>query len=184
MEEQKEWIKNVLLDIFGSGMADALTADGESPENMGSIDAVVDRFIHRYSVRIGSADAMAAIVELYIRENVEKRMEYFKDVEPKKARDFAKWSIERCLLHDTQTMNSGEFFTTIADVLHDENKRFYWWRGDTNTTDYAIVFVDWGDTEYWFDEHDSRLTPIHTIIAKGIARYQSIGNDKDKEDRK
>ena len=27
MEEQNEWIKNVLLDIFGSGMADALTAD-------------------------------------------------------------------------------------------------------------------------------------------------------------
>jgi hypothetical protein len=175
MELTKENKRNIIISLFGDAMKDALVSDNVDVNGMDKY-AIADIFISYYSVQFGNTSDMAKIVETCINEAYSERMSLFDGLESNDAKYLAGWAIKYFLCNNNSTMNTQRLMTTISDELRDKNKKFYYWRGPDEYV--VLVFVDWGDTNYWFQDFCRKETLDRTLISRGIASFQkSLFND-------
>lgn len=179
MNFSKQQQHNIIKTLFGNSYIVALEADGII--NGGStIDGIIDLFISSYSIKFGNVDDMSEIVKESLMEEFSERVSAFESVENKEAKEFVESQIKEklCGIYN-QSFSENWFDSTIADAMKDKNKIFYqvfmkdgvFSKNYIKDSNFVYVFVDWGETFFYFDELLSNKAIDGNIIIEGIKKF-------------
>ena len=161
--------------IFGEGLEHYLLYPGlvQKYENANEIDMdfEMECFLDKYCVFIGDEEAMIQYFTERIKEEVERRLNYFQ-CETDEAKEFLRSCIEERVLNNTFTFYSADTFeASFHDVL---DKKCYSYVGDQEN----YFVMDFSEADFTFDEFADKLEEDLSDIIR-VAGYKYKEKEKN-----